>query len=94
MTLNQRKSELFALAAFSIAVAGCLPWDLMLSNNNNNDDGNHDKRSGVGIGDARDGGVMRGMRDEEDRRWWVRNVVRGGLVAFGGVLVGGWAVWS
>lgn len=81
MTLNQRKSELYAAAAVAVAVAGALPeLDLWW--------GRGGARGGIYGGD----GTSR-EQEELAKKWRARNTVRGVLVLVGGVLVGGWAVW-
>lgn len=94
MTLNQRKSELYAVAAISVAVGGLLPdlrlwwewgWGMRRGDEAN-------ETYGVELRDAseehkEEKGIL--MRNSRNPGIW-----RGAVVVIGGVFVGGWTVWS
>lgn len=105
MTLNQRKSELYALAALTIGAVGLGPevWTWVQRYGRVGVEGG-DGRAGVEGGDERpekegDGkdavedGVQ-GRVEGEERKEQTWDLVRGLLVFGGGVGAGGWAVWG
>lgn len=98
MTLNQRKSELYALAALTVGVAGLGPetwWWTGLWKRDGRWGREAERKGGVEggkVGNERVRGTDGDETVEGKRRTW--NLVRGLLVFGGGVGAGGWAVWG
>lgn len=97
MTLNQRKSELYALAALVIGAVGLGPevwaWGLGWREREVARDERLEDRD-RGWEKEGDGRVDRQEVEGKESKERTRDIVRGLLVFGGGLGAGGWAVWG
>lgn len=94
MTLNQRKSELYALAAVTVGVVGLGPevWWWVKGQRPAVEEKEEKDWRLEKEGDGIEGGEGKVEGEEGKEQTW--DLVRGLLVFGGGVGAGGWAVWG